>query len=125
VRIGGEPVGIGRGPVLKRIPWIQRQTLRGRGEAGEYRRVRRGGCAAVHLARLQTCSPSVDVALAGFSRNHSDPPSANFRLVSEAALLQPLQQSASLDGKNIQRHLELRDGRADFGMLSDLLLQRL
>ena len=36
----------------------------------------------------------------------------------------PLQQAASLDRQIIQRHLQLRNSRADFWMLSDLLLQR-
>ena len=39
-------------------------------------------------------------------------------------LPRPLQQAASLDRQIIQRHLQLRNGRADFWMLSDLLLQR-
>ena len=37
----------------------------------------------------------------------------------------PLQQPASLYCQSIQRHLQLRDDRADFRMLSNLLLQRL
>jgi hypothetical protein len=37
----------------------------------------------------------------------------------------PLQQSASLYCQLIQSHLQFRYGRADFWMLSDLLLQRL
>jgi hypothetical protein len=36
-----------------------------------------------------------------------------------------LQQSASLYRQRIQRHLQLRDGDADFRVFSDLLLQRL
>ena len=37
----------------------------------------------------------------------------------------PLQHSASSDCQNIQRHLQLRDGLADFWMYSDLRLERL
>jgi hypothetical protein len=35
-----------------------------------------------------------------------------------------LQQSAGLYAEGIESHFQLGDGRADFGMLSDLLLQR-
>ena len=36
----------------------------------------------------------------------------------------PLQQAACLDRQIIQRHLQLRNRRADLRMLSDFLLQR-
>ena len=36
-----------------------------------------------------------------------------------------LQQAAGLDRQNIQRHLQFRNGRANFRVVSDLLLQRL
>src|ERR1700731_2448110 len=60
-RIPNEPKRIRRGLIIESIPGIQRQTLIGRAETGEQRRVRRGGCAGVHLTWLQSRPSSVDV----------------------------------------------------------------
>jgi hypothetical protein len=46
-------------------------------------------------------------------------------VVSSVGESRPLQHAARLDRQIIQRHLQLRNGGADFRMLSDLLLQRL
>src|SRR6266436_6048481 len=54
VRISDEPKGIRRGLIIESIPWIQRETLIGRAEASEQRRVRRRGCAGVHLTWHQS-----------------------------------------------------------------------
>src|SRR6266849_2453900 len=61
-RIPNEPKGIRRGLIIESIPGVQRQTLIGRAETGEQRRVRRRGCAGVHLTWIQSRPSSVDVA---------------------------------------------------------------
>src|SRR6266852_6290219 len=61
-RIGSEPEGIRRGLIIESIPGIQRQTLVGRAEAGEQRRVRSGDRTRIRLAWLQSGSSSVNVA---------------------------------------------------------------
>src|SRR5246127_1960393 len=58
VRITDEPKGIRRGLIIEGIPRIQRETLIGRAEAGEYRRVRRCVCASVMLVRPQGRPPA-------------------------------------------------------------------
>src|SRR5258706_5053382 len=60
-RIPNEPKGIRRGLIIESIPGIQRQTLIRRAEAGEQRRVRRRGCAGVHLTWGQSRPSSVDM----------------------------------------------------------------
>src|SRR4029077_12582183 len=61
VRIPDESKGIRRGLIIESISWIQRQALIGRAEAGEYRRVRRRGCAGINLTWLQRRPSSVDM----------------------------------------------------------------
>ena len=57
-------------------------------------------------------------------KNYEHGVTAKLRLLVKLVIpYPPLQHPASLYLQNIQRHLQLRDGRADFWMLSDLLLQ--
>src|SRR5260370_19155300 len=60
-RIPDEPKEIRRGLIIESISWIQRQTLIGRAEAGEYRGVRGRGGAVVHLTWLRRRPSSVDM----------------------------------------------------------------
>src|SRR6201997_1640007 len=62
VRIPSESKGIRRGLIIESIPWIQRQTLIGRAEAGEHRRVRRGGGTSVDLSWVESRSPTIHMA---------------------------------------------------------------
>src|SRR6202035_2352741 len=62
VRIPDESKGIRRGLIIESIPRIEGQPFICRAEAGKYRRIRRRGCAGVHLTWLQIRSSSVDVA---------------------------------------------------------------